>query len=104
MANKDRVFLLLINILPMGLVVILLMDMIEAIATPEKYYFGSDAMVGNAGYFYKSQVLYLSKSVFEILLFFVLIVSSFYGKWKLYYILLPIAIAIFFLPFITSFF
>ena len=104
MANKDHVLLLLINILPMGFVVILLIDMIEAIVTPEKYYFGSDTMVGNAGYFYKSQALYLSKSIFEILLFLVLIISSFYGKWKLYYVLLPVAIAIFFLPFITSFF
>ena len=100
MKSKSLVLPILISILPLGLVILNLLDLYDIFAGQRDYPFGSDFVGGYS--IYSSKETYVFYTLLFTLLLIVTIFFLFKRNWKLFFIVLMLDTFLFCYPIFTN--
>ena len=89
---KKVLFLVAINLVPVFFLWVTFTELKDAIFNPGDYPFGSEFFSPYS--IYKSKELFITFNFFEILALLGLIFTSIIKRWKLYYVLLVVNVAL----------
>ena len=100
MKTKSPLVPILISLIPLGLIILNVLDIQNVFSHPKKYPFGSEFF--SPASIYQSQTLYVSYYISFTLLLIVLIYLAFARKWKYFWLIFAINFILFLYPVLTN--